>query len=222
LNGTVNSFGYINTYLHNNPDVDQDKVVEAINNLFNLTKKQIGLIDLAGDLDIETVTEIFIRINQKGVVLSNADFVMSKIASYEQHGGNKMRKMVDYFCRLLVDKGFIKHIQDNDTVFTQSDYFKEIKWMATGADDLYVPDYIDMLRVAFTFKFSRGKFSDLVALLSGRNFETRSYEGSIAEASYAKLSEGLSAFVNQTNYQRFIMIIKSTGLIIKKLYNKKI
>jgi hypothetical protein len=93
--------------------------------------------------------------------------------------------------------------------------------MATGADDLYVPDYIDMLRVAFTFKFSRGKFSDLVALLSGRNFETRSYEGSIAEASYAKLSEGLSAFVNQTNYQRFVMIIKSTGLISKKLISSQ-
>jgi uncharacterized protein with ParB-like and HNH nuclease domain len=66
LNGTVNSFGYINTYLQNNPDVNQDKVVEVINNLFNLTKKQIGLIDLAGDLDIETVTEIFIRILSLG------------------------------------------------------------------------------------------------------------------------------------------------------------
>jgi hypothetical protein len=221
VNDEISISKAIRKYCKDNPDADEDLVEERIENLKRIKTKQVGIIELDASLDIDTVTEIFIRINQKGVVLSNADFVMSKIASDEQHGGNKMRKMVDYFCRLLVDKGFIKHIQDNDTTFTQSDYYKEIKWMATGADDLYVPDYIDMLRVAFTFKFSRGKFSDLVALLSGRNFETRSYEGSIAEASYAKLSEGLSAFVNQTNYQRFIMIIKSTGLISKKLISSQ-
>jgi hypothetical protein len=221
VNDEISISKAIRKYCQDNPEADEELVEERIENLKRIKTKQVGIIELDASLDIDTVTEIFIRINQKGVVLSNADFVMSKIASDEQHGGNKMRKMVDYFCRLLVDKGFIKHIQDNDTAFTQSDYFKEIKWMATGTDDLYVPDYIDMLRVAFTFKFSRGKFSDLVALLSGRNFETRSYEGSIAEASYAKLSEGLSAFVNQTNYQRFVMIIKSTGLISKKLISSQ-
>lgn len=221
VNDEISISKAIRKYCQDNPGANEDLVEERIENLKRIKTKQVGIIELDASLDIDTVTEIFIRINQKGVVLSNADFVMSKIASDEQHGGNKMRKMVDYFCRLLVDKGFIKHIQDNDTAFTQSDYYKEIKWMATGADDLYVPDYIDMLRVAFTFKFSRGKFSDLVALLSGRNFETRSYEGSIAEASYAKLSEGLSAFVNQTNYQRFVMIIKSTGLISKKLISSQ-
>ena len=221
VNDEISISKAIRKYCQDNPEADEELVEERIENLKRIKTKQVGIIELDASLDIDTVTEIFIRINQKGVVLSNADFVMSKIASDEQHGGNKMRKMVDYFCRLLVDKGFIKHIQDNDTAFTQSDYYKEIKWMATGADDLYVPDYIDMLRVAFTFKFSRGKFSDLVALLSGRNFETRSYEGSIAEASYAKLSEGLSAFVNQTNYQRFVMIIKSTGLISRKLISSQ-
>lgn len=221
VNDEISVFDSIDTYMGLNPEADKRNVIKTIEKLKGIKTKQVGIIELDASLDIDTVTEIFIRINQKGVVLSNADFVMSKIASDEQHGGNKMRKMVDYFCRLLVDKGFIKHIQDNDNAFTQSDYYKEIKWMATGGDDLYVPDYIDMLRVAFTFKFSRGKFSDLVALLSGRNFETRSYEGSIAEASYAKLSEGLSAFVNQTNYQRFVMIIKSTGLISKKLISSQ-
>lgn len=221
VNDEISVFEAIDNYMSLNPEANKKEVIKTIEKLKGIKTKQIGIIELDHSLDIDTVTDIFIRINQKGVVLSNADFVMSKIASDEKYGGNTMRKMVDYFCRLLVDKGFIKHIQDNDKTFIQSNYYKEIRWMATGSDDLYVPDYIDMLRVAFTFKFSRGKFSDLVALLSGRNFETRSYEGSIAEASYAKLSEGLSAFVNQTNYQRFVMIIKSTGLISKKLISSQ-
>lgn len=221
INDEISITKAIRNYLKDNPDVDEDLIEERIENLKRIKSKQVGIIELDHTLDIDTVTEIFIRINQKGVVLSNADFVMSKIASDEVHGGNRMRKMIDYFCRLLVDKGFHKHIVDNDQTFVKSDYYKGIKWMATGADDLYTPDYIDMLRVAFTFKFSRGKFSDLVALLSGRNFETRTYEDAIAETSYNKLSEGLLAFVNQTNYQRFLMIIKSAGLISKKLISSQ-
>ncbi len=221
INDEISITKAIRNYLKENPDVDEDLVEERIENLKRIKSKQVGIIELDHTLDIDTVTEIFIRINQKGVVLSNADFVMSKIASDENHGGNKMRKMVDYFCRLIVDKSFYKHILDNDKEFQETPFFNGIKWMASGSDDLYVPDYIDILRVAFTFKFSRGKFSDLVALLSGRNFETRTYESGIAEESYKKLSEGLLSFVNQTNYQRFIMLVKSTGLINQKLISSK-
>ena len=221
INDEISISKAIRDYLAANPDADETVVEERIENLKKIKNKQVGIIELDHSLDIDTVTEIFIRINQKGVVLSNADFVMSKVAADEQHGGNKMRKMVDYFCRLIVDKDFHKHIVDNDTLFAQHPYYETIKWMATGDDDLYIPNYIDYLRVAFTYKFSRGKFSDLVALLSGRNFETRTYEDEIAVASYEMLSEGLQDFAHQTNYQRFLMLVKSTGLISSKLISSK-
>lgn len=217
LNGTVNSYGYINTYLQNNPDVDQDKVVEAINNLFNLTKKQIGLIDLAGDLDIETVTEIFIRINSKGVVLSQADFAMSKIAANDNYGGQELRKAIDYFSHLAVAPEFYQFIKDNDAEFAKTDYFQKMAWLRSENEDLYDPSYTDVLRVAFTSQFNRGKLSDLVSLLSGRNFETRTFEEQIAKESFEKLSTGIGQFINETNFKRFIMIIKSAGFISPKL-----
>ncbi len=221
INDEISITKAISTYLNINPEVDEDLIIERIENLKRIKNKQVGIIELDHSLNIDTVTEIFIRINQKGVVLSNADFVMSKIASDEQHGGNRMRKLIDYFCRLIVDKDFNKHILDNDKAFAAHEYYKASQWMANGQDDLYVPDYIDVLRVSFTYKFSRGKFSDLVALLSGRNFETRTYEDEIAEKSYSKLSDGLKDFVNQTNYQRFLMLVKSTGLISNKLISSK-
>lgn len=211
----------IREYVTANPMANEDLVEERIENLKRIKNKQVGIIELDHSLDIDTVTEIFIRINQKGVVLSNADFVMSKIASDEKHDGNRMRKMIDYFCRLVVDKDFNKHIVDNDKEFANHEYYNTIKWMANGEDTLYVPTYIDFLRVAFTYKFSRGKFSDLVALLSGRNFEQRTYEDEIAIDSYKKLSQSLKDFANQTNYQRFLMLVKSTGLISEKLISSK-
>jgi hypothetical protein len=217
LNGSVNSFGFINSYLLNNIGVDQDKVVESINNLFNLTKKQIGLIDLAGDLDIETVTEIFIRINSKGVVLSQADFAMSKIAANDSYGGQELRKAIDYFSHLAVAPEFYQFIRDNDSEFAKSDYFQKMAWLRNESEDLYDPSYVDVLRVAFTSQFNRGKLSDLVSLLSGRNFETRSFEEYIAKESFEKLSAGIHHFINETNFKRFIMIIKSAGFISPKL-----
>jgi hypothetical protein len=47
----------------------------------------LGVIELAEDPDIETVTEIFIRVNSTGAALSQADFAMSKIAANESYGG---------------------------------------------------------------------------------------------------------------------------------------
>jgi hypothetical protein len=221
INDEISISKAIRNYREANPEVDEDLIEERIENLKRIKNKMVGIIELDSSLDIDTVTEIFIRINQKGVVLSNADFVMSKIAADEAHGGNRMRKLVDYFCRLLVDKAFDKHIRDNDKEFASHDYYKAIKWMGKGSDSLYIPNYVDVLRVAFTFKFSRGKFSDLVALLSGRNFAERTYEDVIAQRSFDALEDGLLTFMNQTNYQRFLMIVESAGLIHNKLISSK-
>ncbi|SHJ63829.1 Protein of unknown function DUF262 [Arenibacter nanhaiticus] len=217
LSGQINSFNFTNDFINNNPDLNQDDIVRAINKLFNLAKKQIGLIDLAADLDIETVTEIFIRINSQGVILSQADFVMSKIAANETFGGQELRKAIDYFSHLAVAPEFYQFIAEHDTDFAKTDYFQKMSWLKNESEDLYDPKYTDVLRVAFTTQFNRGKLSDLVSLLSGRNFETRTYEEEIAEASFKKLSNGIHHFINETNFKRFLMIIKSAGFITSKM-----
>lgn len=217
LSGQHNSFTFINSYIKNNPEAEEEKIVDAITRLFNLTKKQIGLIDLAAELDIETVTDIFIRINSQGVVLSQADFAMSKIASNEVYGGQTLRKAIDYFCHLAIAPEFYQFIADNDSDFSGTEYFQKMSWLKNENDDLYDPSYTDMLRVAFTTEFNRGKMADLVSLLSGRNFETRTFEDTIAENSYSKLKQGVFNFMNETNFKRFVMIIKSTGFIDSKM-----
>jgi hypothetical protein len=92
-----------------------------------------------------------------------------------------------------------------------------MSWLKTENEDLYDPSYNDLIRVAFTSQFNRGRLSDLVSLLSGRNFETRSYETEIAEQSFLKLKNGVYNFINETNFKRFLMIVKSAGFISPKL-----
>lgn len=215
INGDL--FEIADRYFELNPDVDKKHIRTSFSNLINITKKQIGLIELSPELDIETVTEIFIRINSKGVVLSQADFAMSKIAADLEYGGNELRKAIDYFCHLAIAPEFYKHIVDNDKEFAKSEFFQKMQWLKTENEDLYDPDYNDLIRVAFTSQFNRGRLSDLVSLLSGRNFETRSYESEIAEQSFARLKNGVFNFINETNFKRFLMIVKSAGFISPKL-----
>lgn len=213
VGGEIKLTKAIHQYLDANPGADEDKVEESLSNLTDIAKKQIGLIELSHDLDIETVTEIFIRINSKGTVLSQADFVMSKIAADLHYGGQQLRKCIDYFCHLAVAPEFYGFIKENDAEFAASPYFQKMAWLRNESDDLYDPTYNDLLRVAFTSEFGRGKLPDLVSLLSGRNFETKNYEEAIAEASFARLNEGVLDFINESHFKRFVMIIKSAGFI---------
>lgn len=207
----------IRRYSELNPEADEDQIEKAISILMDVPKKQIGIIELSHDLDIETVTEVFIRINSQGVVLSQADFAMSKIAVNETYGGNALRKAIDYFSNMAVSPALHQHIVDNDQEFAATEFFKQMAWLRNEREDLYDPSYTDILRVSFTKEFNRGKLSDLVSLLSGRNFETRTFEESIAEQSFAMLKKGVLHFMNETEFKRFIMIIRSAGFIIPEM-----
>jgi len=204
-------------YVAKNPAADRKQVGKVLQRLGKIVNNHVGLIELAEDLDIETVTEIFIRVNSAGAELSQADFAMSKIAANETYGGNMLRKAIDYFCHLAVAPDFLARIEKGDKAFAASEFFPAMRWLKDANDDIYDPTYTDMLRVAFTAEFGRGKLADLVALLSGRNFETRQYEDSIAEASFAQLKQGILRFINKTHFDRITMILRSAGFVTSNL-----
>ena len=217
LNGTVKPSMARKEYLALNPSIDEDVIEDSIETLKSVTNRQIGVIELSGELDIEKVTEIFIRINSKGVPLNQADFVMSTIAANDSYGGNLLRKCIDHFSELAVRPEFYPVLMNNDKEFAESPYKTQIEWLRNENDDIYDPSYVDVLRVAFTAKFSRGKMADLVSLPSGRNFETRNYEEAIKADTYKRLTDGVCSFINETNFKRFIMIIRSAGFCHSKL-----
>ena len=217
MQGEISLLKLIRQYVADNPQMDEEHLERILTRLTGISKKQIGMIELDAELDIETVTEIFIRINREGATLSQADFAMSKIAANEEFGGNQMRKAIDYFCHLAVAPEFCSYIEGNDKDFGNTDYFSAMRWLRNENDDLYDPSYNDMLRVAYTSQFSRGKLADLVGLLSGRNFETRKFENEIAEKAFSDLHDGLLNFMNETNFKRFLMILKSAGFVDSSL-----
>lgn len=204
-------------YSERNPDADRKQVSRILERVRKIINNHVGIIELAEDLDIETVTEIFIRVNSAGASLSQADFAMSKIAANDTYGGNMLRKAIDYFCHLAVAPEFLSRIEKGDKAFASSEFLPKMRWLKDVNDDLYDPSYTDMLRVAFTSEFRRGKLQDLVALLSGRNFETKQYEEAVAEEAFARLKTGVLNFINKTHFDRLTMILRSAGFVTSNL-----
>lgn len=207
-------------YLERNPEVNAKTFETNLASLGRIQNAQIGIIGLADDLDVETVSEIFIRINSKGVPLSSADFAMSKIATYGDRGRN-LRKLIDYFCHLSVAPHAYSDIHENDHEFTASPYLKAIAWLKDEAEDLYDPEYGDVIRVAGLVGFSRGKASSIVSELSGRDPETRKVDEERIPVAYEKLERALLQIVSNYHFDNFLMLIKSAGFITSGMVNSK-
>lgn len=215
------SYQFVSDYIAKNPNVTPQYVNTKISQLNAIKTRLIGTITLIAGLDIEEVTDIFVRINSKGTRLNEADFAMSKIAADEKFDGNMMRKTIDYFCHLAVKPEFYSTILNNDKNFMSSEYAKQLKWLKDDHADIYDPNYSDMLRVSFMHIFNRAKLGDLVNLLSGRDFVNKVYKEEIAEHSFSQLKTGIENFMNEHNFNQFVLAIKSAGFISSKLLNSQ-
>ncbi len=224
------SYSFIEKYAEQNPDVDKSILNQRIKNLLEIKTRTIGELEIHSELEIETVNEIFVRINSKGTPLSEADFAMSRIAVFEMSEGDeygmRLRKYLDYFCNLLQAPQTIDYIQKNDVKFAQTDQFSHIKWVANETNLIYKPQYSDVIRVAGILGLGRARMRDVVALLSGRNFEIKSfnredsYLESIAEDSFEKFQKALEAIVNEYNYKRFEQdILLGSGFDDSNMFN---
>jgi hypothetical protein len=198
-------------YMEDNPDMDEDELADILDSVASLKGREIGLLELSKNLEMDTVTEIFRRINQEGTLLKEADFVMSKIAANEAHGGNMLRKVIDHFSELVTKPERYEAIATNDREFATSSYLNKISWLKNENDDIYDPSYEDIVRVVLTYKFKRGKMGQLVQLLDGRNFTTRTDEAAIIDDTYQKLTDGIIDFIKENNFKKFVMVVSSAG-----------
>lgn len=202
FNSNTSQHRLIDEYCEANENVDRYRIADSIDQLYGIRTNSLGVVELNANLDVGTVVEIFVRINQTGVRLSSADFIMSKMAASEQHNGHLFRQSIDYFCHLAaVPDAYSNLTADAD--FARTDYFRSMEWLRDWHDDLYVPTYTDMLRVVFTSEFKRGDLSSLVNLLSGDS----------AEAAFHRLGNGIRNYINETNFKRFVMILRSAGFV---------
>ena len=209
-------------YKEANPDEDFTPLEESVDTLKEIVKHQVGVIELSFLLDIDVVSEIFIRINLQGKPLNQEDFVMSKISVNEQYGGDYIRNCIDYFCHLLREPSFYQVLQQNETEFFNSEYGKALTWCQNEEQSLYIPSYADVLKVVLISYFGNTRIGDLVHLLSGRDgekkiFSKKEISKKVSEEAFEKLGAGVKAFVCEENFQGFQKALKKAGYSCSRL-----
>ena len=209
-------------YKEANPDEDFTPLEESVDTLKEIVKHQVGVIELSFLLDIDVVSEIFIRINLQGKPLNQEDFVMSKISVNEQYGGDYIRNCIDYFCHLLREPSFYQVLQQNETEFLNSEYGKALTWCQNEEQSLYIPSYADVLKVVLISYFGKTRIGDLVHLLSGRDGEKKGFSKKevskkVSEEAFEKLGAGVKAFVCEENFQGFQKALKKAGYSCSRL-----
>lgn len=217
FNTSFSSWTFIPRYLEDNPNMNGNDLQLVLNKLKGIETTQVGVIELSEKLDIDVVTDIFIRINSKGTALSQGDFVMSKMAADEAHGGNLLRKLIDYFAHLSVEPTYYDYIASRDTQFAATKYLKMLEWLRSDNEIVYDPTCDDVIRVAFMHTVKRARLAELVQLLTGRDFETRDFKEEIAERAFLQMYEGVCNVINEYNFKQFMQTIRSAGFISPKM-----
>lgn len=184
----------------------------TLQKLLAIRQSEIGDIKLGYNLSIGAVTDIFNRINSKGVSLSSADLAMSRLSADTVHGGNNLRKQIEYFVQLLNDPNLLENIVKFDSDFANTKEFGQIKWIESEVNPIYKPRYADILHLILATSFKRGKLSDMVSLISGRDFEARNYSEEGMKANYEKMQAGATLVFNKSNFQRYLMILRDMGM----------
>lgn len=200
-----------------NPGKDLSRLEENIDRLKGILKHQVGIIELSFLLDIDVVSEIFIRINLQGKPLNQEDFVMSKISVNEQYDGDLIRNCIDHFCHLLKEPSFISILKKSEKEFLSTEYGKAITWAGNAEDVLYVPSYADMLKVVMIACFGKNRVGDLVHLLSGRISSRGEISRKLTKESFRRLGEGVKAFVAEENFRAFQDALKKYGYCCDRL-----
>ena len=204
-------------YKEKNPDLDTTKLEEAVDQLRGITKHQVGIIELSFLLDIDIVSEIFIRINLQGKPLNQEDFVMSKISVNEQYDGDLIRNCIDYFCHLIKEPSFINILKENEAEFLKTEYGQTLPWLAGEKSFLYMPSYADVLKVVLIACFGRSKIGDLVHLLSGKVSDKGDISKKLSKESFDKLGAGVKAFTSEKNFKGFLTALEKAGYGCERL-----
>ncbi len=167
---------------------DEELMSGRIEKLYNLKNYPFNALEIVPDLTEEQVAEIFTRINSKGTVLKQADFILTLLSVFWAEG----RSQIDNFCKLA------KKIPEKDTKESPYNY-------------IFEPTPKDLVRVTVGLGFGRGKMKDAYTILTGRDFATQKVSLALREEQFEKFKKTQAVVLDNTNWHGFLKIILGLG-----------
>ena len=189
------SYTIINQYISNlqekrpNFEIPEETIVNNIEKMGNIQKYPFSVLELSQDLDPEQVSEIFVRINSKGKILKQSDFILTLMSVYWNDGRKALEK-----------------------------FTKECKMPPTDNISPYhriraTPDLEHLLRPTVAYSFLRGRLRYAYLILKGRNLENKTTTEEERNKNFQIFKESQEIVLNLKNWHRYCNLIESIGFI---------
>ena len=160
---------------------DEDQISERLEKLYNLKNYPFNALEVVPNLTEEQVAEIFTRINSKGTVLKQADFILTLLSVFWEKG----REQIDEFCRLA------KKVPEKNAGASPFNY-------------IFEPSPKDLIRISVGLGFNRGKMKDSYSILSEGTSATKKVSAKLREEQFGTFKEAQKKALDATNWHEFL------------------
>ncbi len=165
---------------------EEKQIAETINQLYNLRGYPFTALELSRAINEEQVSEVFVRINSKGVTLNQADFILTLMSVFWDEG----RKQLEEFCRTAKQPSIGEASSFN--------YFIQP-----------APD--QLLRVSVGLGFRRARLQYVYSILRGKDLETEQFSEEKRIEQFDVLKNAQAEVLNLQNWSEFFKTLMQAG-----------
>lgn len=170
-------------------DDEREIISENINSVFNIKGHALPVFDIKSDVDEESVSDIFVRVNSGGVPLKQNDFILTLLSIYWDEG----RKKIEQFSRdsTFFVKGRITPYNQITEVYAQ-----------------------DIIRVLMAYAFCRARLKYGYKLLRGADFDKKgAIDVNLRNERFDILKNKLGDVISVHNWHEFLKSIMNAGYL---------
>jgi len=162
------------------------RIQSGIQNVSNLLSYPFTALELSSTIDEAQVAEVFVRINSKGKVLNQSDFILTLMSVFWDEG----RTNLEEFCR--------KSRQPSKATESPFNYFIE-------------PDPDQLLRVSVGYGFRRARLQYGYSLLRGKDLETEKYSEERRDQQFEILKNAQEIVLDLQHWHDFLKTLQIAG-----------
>lgn len=181
--------------------VDRDEIRQirgAIQRLEKIRLYPFMALELVSDISEEQVSEVFVRINSKGVSLNQADFILTLMSVFWDEG----RAELESFCK--------------DARSPSADTKKPSPF-----NHFIQPDPDQLLKVGVGVAFRRARLQHVYSILRGKDLETGLFSGERRVAQFATLKTAQSRALDLELWHDFMQCIRMAGFRSSKMISSQ-
>lgn len=167
-------------------DEEIDAIEHNINDLLDLKKYNIPVMEILSDAQEDDVSEIFKRVNSGGQKLNEQNFIETLLAVYD----NEVHAKINDFCR---------------------DSHKPAP--GTSYNHVIVVTPAHLIRVAVGLGFHRARLRYAYMIMRGKDLQTGHTSPETRKENLAQFKEALNVATDLNNWHAYINLCKSTGYL---------